>query len=126
MNEPPIAAKILPVTPYQQNCSLVWCTATKKAALIDPGGDVDRLKAALAEAGVALEKILLTHGHLDHASGAARLAREFAVPVEGPHTDDLFLLEDLLSCFFSDHPVKIPNQHGVWMRSIRRAEKIMG
>ncbi len=95
MSQPPIAAKILPVTPYQQNCSLVWCTRTGKGALIDPGGDVDRLKAALADAGVTLEKIFLTHGHLDHASGAAKLAREFSVPVEGPHADDLFLLEDL-------------------------------
>ncbi len=69
--------------PYQQNCSLVWCTRTKRGAVIDPGGELERIKAALAHEGVTLEKVLLTHGHLDHASGAARLAREFGVPVEG-------------------------------------------
>ena len=95
METSPIKAAILPVTPYQQNCSLVWCTRTKKGAFIDPGGDLDRLKAALAQEGVVLEKVLLTHGHLDHASGAARLAREFGVPVEGPHRDDAFLLDEL-------------------------------
>src|ERR1700710_3154246 len=95
METSPIKAAILPVAPYQQNCSLVWCTRTKKGAFIDPGGDLDRLKAALAQEGVVLEKVLLTHGHLDHASGAARLAREFGVPVEGPHRDDAFLLDEL-------------------------------
>jgi glyoxylase-like metal-dependent hydrolase (beta-lactamase superfamily II) len=95
METTPIKAAILPVTPYQQNCSLVWCTRTKKGAFIDPGGDLARLKAALAAEGVTLEKVLLTHGHLDHASGAARLAREFGVKIEGPHRDDAFLLDEL-------------------------------
>jgi hydroxyacylglutathione hydrolase len=95
METTPIKAAILPVTPYQQNCSLVWCTRTMKGAFIDPGGDLERLKAALATEGVTLEKVLLTHGHLDHASGAARLAREFGVPIEGPHRDDAFLLDEL-------------------------------
>jgi glyoxylase-like metal-dependent hydrolase (beta-lactamase superfamily II) len=66
-----------------------------RGVLIDPGGEVERLKQAAAAQGVTLEKILLTHGHLDHASGANRIAREFGIPIEGPHTDDLFLLEDL-------------------------------
>jgi glyoxylase-like metal-dependent hydrolase (beta-lactamase superfamily II) len=66
-----------------------------RAAVIDPGGEVERLKRAIAGQGVSLEKVLLTHGHLDHASGAARLARDLGVPVEGPHPDDLFLLEEL-------------------------------
>ena len=83
MTSTPIKAAILPVTPYQQNCSLVWCTRTMRGAVIDPGGDLDRIRQALAQEGVQLEKVLLTHGHLDHASGAAKLAREFAVPVEG-------------------------------------------
>jgi glyoxylase-like metal-dependent hydrolase (beta-lactamase superfamily II) len=91
----PLKAAILPVTPYRQNCSLVWCTRTRRAAVIDPGGEVERLKQAVAARGVTLEKVLLTHGHLDHASGAAKIAREFGVPVEGPHKDDLFLLEEL-------------------------------
>jgi len=95
MNEIPLKAQILPVTPYQQNCSIVWCRKTKKAAVIDPGGEVARLKGALESLGVSLEKVLLTHGHLDHASGASKLAREMGVPVEGPHEDDLFLLEAL-------------------------------
>ena len=95
LKEPPIKAAVLPVTPYQQNCSLVWCTATKRAAVVDPGGDLARLKALIAQQGVTLEKVLLTHGHLDHASGAAKLAREFGVTIEGPHRDDLFLLEEL-------------------------------
>ncbi|MGA9796917.1 MAG: MBL fold metallo-hydrolase [Rhizomicrobium sp.] len=95
MTEPPLKVGIIPVTPYQQNCSLVWCTATKRAALVDPGGDVERLKGAIASQGLTLEKVLLTHGHLDHASGAAKIAREYGVKIEGPHQDDLFLLEDL-------------------------------
>ena len=95
MPEPPLKVLVLPVTPYRQNCSLVWCTRTGRAALIDPGGETGRLKQALAGQSLTLEKVLLTHGHLDHASGAARLARDFGVPVEGPHPDDLFLLEAL-------------------------------
>jgi glyoxylase-like metal-dependent hydrolase (beta-lactamase superfamily II) len=95
METTPIKAAILPVTPYQQNCSLVWCTRTMRGAVIDPGGELERLKAALRQEGVTLEKVLLTHGHLDHASGAARLARAFGVPVEGPHRDDAFLLDEL-------------------------------
>ena len=95
MTEPPLKAAILPVTPYQQNCSLVWCTRTRLAAFIHPGGEVAKLKQVAEQQGLRVEKILLTHGHLDHASGAAKMAREYGVPVEGPHTDDLFLLEDL-------------------------------
>jgi hydroxyacylglutathione hydrolase len=95
MNPPAIKAAVLPVTPYQQNCSLVWCTKTMRGAAIDPGGDLDRLKKAFEKVGLTLEKVLLTHGHLDHASGATRLAREFNVPIEGPHRDDLFLLSEL-------------------------------
>jgi hydroxyacylglutathione hydrolase len=91
----PFKAAILPVTPYQQNCSVVWCTQTMRGAVIDPGGDIARLKQAAAANGVQIEKVLLTHGHLDHASGAAGLARELGVPIEGPHTDDIFLLEAL-------------------------------
>ena len=95
MTQPPLNAVILPVTPYQQNCSLVWCTATKKGAVIDPGGEIARIRQAAASQGVTIEKVILTHGHLDHASGAARLARELGVKIEGPHRDDLFLLEKL-------------------------------
>lgn len=95
MTEPPLKVGIIPVTPYQQNCSLVWCTATKRAALVDPGGEVERLKQTITTQGLILDKVLLTHGHLDHASGASKIAREYGVKIEGPHKDDLFLLEEL-------------------------------
>ncbi|WP_090201076.1 MBL fold metallo-hydrolase [Erythrobacter sp. HL-111] len=88
-------AAILPVTPLQQNCSLIWCTATGKAALIDPGGDRDKLKAGVAKAGVTLEKILVTHGHLDHCGQAGMLAEELGLPIEGPHEDDRFWISRL-------------------------------
>jgi hypothetical protein len=64
MTNPPLKAAIVPVTPLQQNCTLLWCTETSKGALVDPGGDLPRLKAAVAQAGVEIEKILLTHGHI--------------------------------------------------------------
>lgn len=88
-------AAVIPVTPLQQNCSLVWCENTLKAALVDPGGEIDRLKAAVDEAGVTLEKILVTHGHLDHAGAVADLAEEFGLPIEGPHADDKFWIDQL-------------------------------
>lgn len=86
---------IIPVTAYRQNCTLLWCTATKRAALSDPGGDLDQLKAAIARNGVTLEKIILTHGHFDHCGLAGVLARELGVPIEGPHRDDAFWIDQL-------------------------------
>lgn len=80
--------KVVPVTPFQQNCSVVWCERTMQGAVVDPGGDLDRVLAAAAEAGVTLRKILLTHGHLDHAGGAADLAHRLSLPIEGPHRAD--------------------------------------
>lgn len=91
----PIQIAVVPVTPFEQNCSILWCTATNKAAIIDPGGDVGRIKAALAETGATAEKIVLTHGHVDHAAGAARLAADLGIPIEGPHKADQFLLDGL-------------------------------
>ena len=88
-----LKAAVVPVTPFEQNCSLIWCTRTMKGALVDPGGDLDRLKAALGKAGVTLEKVLVTHGHLDHCGMAGVLAKEMGVPIEGPHIDDKQLLE---------------------------------
>lgn len=82
--------KVIPVTHYQQNCSLVWCEKSNKAALIDPGGEVDRLLAAVDELSLELEKIILTHGHLDHVGGTAELVSRLNLPVEGPHKDDMF------------------------------------
>ncbi len=86
---------LLPVTPYQQNCSLIWCEATRHAALVDPGGDVEMLLAAVERAGVTLKKLLLTHGHLDHVGGALELSRRLNLPIVGPHPGDAFLLDNL-------------------------------
>jgi hydroxyacylglutathione hydrolase len=92
---PPLRAAIVPVTAYQQNCSVVWCTATMRAAVVDPGGDLPRIRDAIARAGVTVEKILLTHGHIDHAGEAKTLADELGVPIEGPHEADRFWLARL-------------------------------
>lgn len=92
---PPLKAAIIPVTPLQQNCTLLWCTATMKAAFVDPGGDLPRLKAAAAQAGVTLEKILLTHGHIDHCGSAGIFAEELGVAIEGPHEEDRFWIDQL-------------------------------
>jgi hydroxyacylglutathione hydrolase len=88
----PIQVVVIPVTAFQQNTSLVWCTATKRGAFVDPGGEVPRLIEAAAQAGVTIEKILLTHGHLDHAGAAAALAEHYGVAIEGPHKDEDWLL----------------------------------
>jgi hydroxyacylglutathione hydrolase len=90
-----IRAAIIPVTPFQQNCTLLWSDRTKKGAVIDPGGDLDRIHQAIAEMSVTVEKIILTHGHIDHAGGAAQLKEDLGVPIEGPHEADRFLLDRL-------------------------------
>jgi glyoxylase-like metal-dependent hydrolase (beta-lactamase superfamily II) len=95
MSEPPLRAAIIPVTPLQQNCTLLWCTETMSGAFVDPGGDLPRLKAAAAQAQVSIEKILLTHGHIDHCGSAGILAEELGVPIEGPHEDDIFWISQL-------------------------------
>lgn len=86
---------IVPVTPFEQNCSIVMCEETKNAAVIDPGGDLDQIEAQLNEMGATLEKILLTHAHIDHAGGTADLAEKFEVPIEGPHKEDQFWIDGL-------------------------------
>lgn len=86
---------IAPVTPFQQNCSIVWCDETMEGTAVDPGGDFDRLKEAIAEQGIKVTKVLLTHGHVDHASAAGTMADHYGVKIEGPHRDDLFLIEGL-------------------------------
>jgi glyoxylase-like metal-dependent hydrolase (beta-lactamase superfamily II) len=83
------------VTPFQQNCSLVFDEARKLGAIVDPGGDVDLILEAVQESGISIEKILLTHGHIDHAGGAAELKERLGVPIEGPHPEDRFLLDEL-------------------------------
>jgi glyoxylase-like metal-dependent hydrolase (beta-lactamase superfamily II) len=89
--------KIIPVTPFQQNCTLLWCDETAQAAIVDPGGDVEHIIAAIRDAEIAPAKILLTHGHLDHVGGTAELAERLGLPIEGPHRDDEFLLQSLPS-----------------------------
>ncbi len=86
---------ILPVTPFQQNCSLVWCDATRDAVLIDPGGELPRLLAAVRERDLSLKAIWLTHAHIDHAGGAGQLAREQGLPIVGPHRGDQFWIDGL-------------------------------
>ncbi|MDP1028132.1 MBL fold metallo-hydrolase [Sphingomonas sp. KR1UV-12] len=95
MSQPPLRAAIVPVTPLQQNCTLIWCTETMKAAVVDPGGDLPRIKAAIAKEGLTVEKILLTHGHIDHAGEAKPLSDDLGVPIEGPHEADRFWLSRL-------------------------------
>lgn len=83
------------VTPLQENCSLVWCDNTKKAAVIDPGGEVDQIVALIEGHGVEVERILITHAHFDHVGAAADLAEKYGIPIEGPHLDDKFLVDAL-------------------------------
>lgn len=90
-----LKAAIVQVTPFQQNCSLIWDEATRVGAVVDPGGDLDRIEAAIAEVGLKPEKILLTHGHIDHAGGADELRERLGVPIEGPHRADEFLMQGL-------------------------------
>lgn len=91
----PLGVAIVPVTLFQQNCSLIWCTRTMQAAIVDPGGDVALIQSALKEVGVTPVAIWLTHGHLDHAGGATELAEALSLPIIGPHPADQFLLDEL-------------------------------
>ena len=90
-----LQAAILPVTPFQQNCTFIWSEESKNGVVIDPGGDVDRILAAIKECGMEVEKIVLTHGHIDHAGGAKELREHLGVEIEGPHREDEFLLNGL-------------------------------
>ena len=86
---------IIPVTPFQQNCSLIWDEASRAGAVVDPGGDLDDIRAAISQVGITIEKILLTHGHIDHAGGAEDLRNALGVKIEGPHRADKILLDNL-------------------------------
>ncbi|WP_395479709.1 MBL fold metallo-hydrolase [Candidatus Curculioniphilus buchneri] len=105
---------IIPVTVFKQNCSLIWCDQTKEAALIDPGGDVSRLRQEIKMCGVMVNKILLTHGHLDHVGAARELASFYKIPIIGPHCNDKLFLDNLSDqCRFfgiGSIPPLIPDQ----------------
>ncbi len=95
MSEPAIKITVVPVTPFQQNASIIWCTKTMQAAIVDPGGDVQKLIEAAKKLAVTPVAIWLTHGHIDHAGGAAELAEALTLPIIGPHKDDQFLMDNL-------------------------------
>jgi hydroxyacylglutathione hydrolase len=90
-----IKYQIVPVTPFEQNCTLLWCDETLQAAVVDPGGDLPRILEAVKKNGVKLEKILVTHGHIDHAGGVADLAERLSLPVEGPQHEDQFWIDGM-------------------------------
>ena len=94
---PPIGAMVVPVTPFQQNCTLVWCTRTKQAAIIDPGGEIGGLIQLVKSRGLELARIWVTHGHLDHCGGAAELREKTGLSIEGPHPDDQFWIDGIES-----------------------------
>lgn len=91
----PLKAAIIPVTPLQQNCTLIWCTRTMKGAFVDAGGDLAMLRQAVAKTGVTIEKLLVTHGHIDHCGSTGTFAKELGVPIEGPHEADRFWIARL-------------------------------
>lgn len=86
---------VIPVTPFQQNCSLIWCEETMLAAVVDPGGDMDRIEQLMTQEGVTLEKVLVTHGHMDHAGAVADMADKYSVPIEGPQKEESFWIDKL-------------------------------
>ena len=86
---------VIPVTAFEQNCTLVICDETRKAAVVDPGGDIERILQEAETQGVTLEKILITHAHIDHAGAAGELSRRLEIPIEGPHREDKFWIDDL-------------------------------
>lgn len=108
--------RVVPVTAYQQNCSLLCCESSGRAALVDPGGEPERLLDEARRAGVDIEKILVTHGHFDHVGAVGQIARELGLPVEGPHVDDRFLLDTLPQwCAQFGFPPGEPFVPGRWL-----------
>lgn len=95
--QPNLNVAIIPVTPLQQNCTLIWNGTDGTGAVVDPGGDVDEIIRAVTETNMKVEKIILTHGHVDHAAGADELREKLGVKIEGPHIADKFLLDSLAS-----------------------------
>ena len=90
-----IKLAVVTVTPLQQNCSILWCEETLQAAIIDPGGDAHLIEQAVDQVGVSVEKILLTHGHIDHAAAATQISQRYKVDIEGPEKADESFLQNL-------------------------------
>jgi len=108
--------QIIPVTPFQQNCSLIWSESSGQAALIDPGGEPERLMAEVQRRDLQLERILLTHGHIDHIGGAGILAAQLGLPIHGPQKADEFLFENLpAQCEMFGFPKTQPFLPDVWL-----------
>lgn len=95
MSQSPVGVFVTPVTPLQQNCTVVWCTGTRKAAVIDPGGSVDAILGEAARRGLTLDAIWITHGHLDHAGGAAEMQEKTGLDIVGPHPEDQFWIDNI-------------------------------
>jgi glyoxylase-like metal-dependent hydrolase (beta-lactamase superfamily II) len=107
---------IIPVTPYQQNCSVIQCTRTGKAAVVDPGGEAERILEALRTMDAVPEKVILTHAHVDHCAASDRLRRQLGIPIEGPHRGDSFWLERLPEwCRMSGMPPAEPFEPDRWL-----------
>jgi hydroxyacylglutathione hydrolase len=105
LHERKLQCRIVQVTPVKQNCSLLWCQETKRAVVVDPGGDIDLLRRVIAEEGVTVERLLVTHGHPDHGGAAAALAAILEVPIEGPHHGDREWIDRITA---------VGDLHGLW------------
>jgi glyoxylase-like metal-dependent hydrolase (beta-lactamase superfamily II) len=111
-----IQCTIVPVTPYQQNCSVIKCTATARAAIVDPGGDVERILGVLEQMEASAEKVILTHAHMDHCAASDVLRHQLSIPIEGPHRGDAFWLEKLPEwCRMSGFPLAEAFEPDRWL-----------
>jgi len=114
----PVQCTIVPVTPYQQNCSIIKCDVSGKAAIVDPGGDIDRILGAVEQMDATVEKIILTHAHMDHCAASDVLRQQLNVPIEGPHEGDDFWLQMLpQSCEMAGFPRADTFQPDRWLNS---------
>jgi glyoxylase-like metal-dependent hydrolase (beta-lactamase superfamily II) len=108
--------QIIPVTPLEQNATLLWDDKSGTGAVVDPGGDLDLILSAAEAQGVRLEKILITHAHIDHAGGAGELARRLGIPIEGPQREDRFWIVALTEqARMFDFPPAEPFEPARWL-----------
>jgi len=112
----PIQCTIVPVTPYQQNCSIIKCLNTAKAAIVDPGGDIERILGAVENMEATVEKVILTHGHMDHCAASDVLRQKLGIPIEGPQKEDAFWIDKLPeSCQMASFPHADPFVPDRWL-----------